>query len=168
MSAQTILRCRCGAVECRGHGKPISTAVCYCDDCQAAARQIEALSGAPPAADPDGGFAAVVFHRKRFETTLGADLLDRYRLRSESPTYRMVARCCNSAMYLGFDKGFWWISAYRNRVVGKPPPIEFRHMIRYRTSELPLPKDAPHSQGYPPRLVLRSAGVGLAAKLGLY
>lgn len=163
-----VLRCACGQVECHGAGPVIGTAVCYCDDCQAAARQIEALPDAAAVADPDGGTALSLFHRRRFAVVRGADHLAPHRLRDESPTYRMVATCCNSALYLGFDRGPFWVSTLRNRFVGELPPIEFRHMTRYRTSTLPYPDDAPRSSGFAPRFIARTIGVWLRSLVGLY
>ena len=57
-----LLRCTCGAVQCVATGDPIGTAVCYCDDCQAAAKQIEALPGAATVMDSDGGTALTPGH----------------------------------------------------------------------------------------------------------
>ena len=161
-----FLRCACGTVECVGRSEPIGTAVCYCDDCQQAALQIEALPGAPPVADPDGGTALTLFHAKRFEVLRGADLLTAHKLRPESVTSRMVAQCCNSAMYLAFDKGPYWVSVLRNRLIGELPPIEFRHMTRNRTSSLPYPDKAPRSNGFAPRFVFRVLWKGIASWFG--
>ena len=38
--------CACGRVELEAFGKPIVSTVCYCDDCQKGADQIEALPNA--------------------------------------------------------------------------------------------------------------------------
>ena len=151
-----LLQCACGAVECVGRGAPIGTAVCYCDDCQAAARQIEALAGAPAVSDPDGGTALTLFRTDRFAVTRGADRLRGQKLKPESATSRMIATCCNSAMFLRFDSGPHWVSVLCNRFSGSPPPIEFRHMAKYRTSPLPFPDTAPVSQGWAPRFIGRT------------
>ena len=161
-----LLRCACGTVECVGRGKPIGTAVCYCDDCQQAARQIEALPGAPPVADPDGGTALTLFHAKKFEVVRGSDRVTALKLRPDSTTSRMVAQCCNSALYLSFDKGSYWVSVLRSRLVGELPEIEFRHMTRYRSSALPFPDQAPRSTGFAPRFVLRVVWKGIANLFG--
>ena len=44
----------------------------------------------------------------------GAEYLEEWRLKPNSPTRRVVATCCNSAMFLDFTKGHW-LSMYRNR-----------------------------------------------------
>ena len=161
-----VVRCACGTVKCVWRGAPIGTAVCYCDDCQAAARQIEALPSAPPVVDPDGGTALTLFHARRFEVMRGADQLNAHKLRPESVTSRMVAQCCNSAMYLAFDKGPYWVSVLRNRLEGELPPIEFRQLTRYRTSSLPFPDALPRSPGFAPRFVFRVLWKGLAGLFG--
>ena len=48
-------QCRCGRVQMRATGEPILAGVCYCDDCQAGGRAIEALAKAGDALDADGG-----------------------------------------------------------------------------------------------------------------
>ncbi len=153
-----LLRCTCGAVECVGRGKPISTAVCYCDDCQAAGLQIEALPGAAPVLDPDGGTALTLFRANRFVVVRGAEKLVPHKLRADTITSRMVASCCNTAMLLSFDKGPHWVSVLCNRFAGDQPPIQFRHMTKYRTSHLPYPDEIRTYSKFPVRflgLVLR-------------
>jgi len=41
-----IATCICGSVEIEVVGTPIASVVCYCNDCQEGARNIEALPGA--------------------------------------------------------------------------------------------------------------------------
>jgi hypothetical protein len=166
MTPHAILRCHCGQVTCRAEGRPIGTAVCYCDDCQAAAQQIEALPGAPPVMDPDGGTALTLFRANRFAVTSGAERLVAHRLRQGSKTRRMVAGCCNSAMFLAFDSGPHWVSAMRNRFVGEGPPIEFRHMTRYRASSLPYPDAVRTHPKFPVRFLWRVLRDWAAMKLG--
>jgi hypothetical protein len=143
------------------------TAVCYCDDCQAAGRQIEALPGAQPVLDPDGGSAMVMFRKDRLRCVEGAERLTPVKLTPGSPTSRYVASCCNSAMYLGFDDFKHWADVYRNRVVGEPPRLQARACIKYRTVEADLPDDAPAYPSYPPGLILRLLGSKLKMMLGM-
>ena len=95
-------------VQCRAVGKPILSAVCYCDNCQEGARQIEALPNATGFRDADGGTPYLTYRDDRFSCTTGEDLLVDYRIREHAPTRRVVASCCNSAMFLkyGLDFGF--------------------------------------------------------------
>lgn len=166
-SAEThLLRCRCGAVECVGQGAPICTAICYCDDCQAAGHELEALQGAPPVLDPDGGTALSLFRNNHFTIPKGADNLVPHKMRPDSATNRMVSSCCNSAMYLSFDQGPHWVSTLRNRFVGDRPSIEYRHMTKYRTSTLPYPDDLETYPKFPLRLLATILRDWVAMKLG--
>ncbi|MGH6786454.1 MAG: DUF6151 family protein [Novosphingobium sp.] len=113
-----LVRCACGAVECAGNGAPIAVAVCYCDDCQQAAGILQALPEAPPVTDPDGGTGLVLFRAGRFAVTQGEQHLVAHKLRSGSATNRMVASCCNSAMFLSFDKGH---IGFRCSPIASPP-----------------------------------------------
>jgi hypothetical protein len=161
-----LLRCQCGAVECVAQGEPIGTAVCYCDDCQAAAQQIEALPGATAVMDPDGGTGLTLFRASRFAAIRGADQLVPHKLRPDSITNRMVAGCCNSAMFLSFDKGPHWVSTMRNRFVDELPPIQFRHMTKYRTSTLPYPDNVKTHPKFPLRFLGTVLGDWMAMKIG--
>lgn len=105
MTEQITLRCQCGAVECTAQGRPFLSAVCYCDDCQEAARQIAATGNGPPVADPDGGTGLCLIRDDRFRIERGADLLKPHRLEPDSATSRMIAACCNSALFLSFSDG---------------------------------------------------------------
>lgn len=142
------------------------TAVCYCDDCQAAARAIEMAGFGPPVADADGGTTLSLFRLDRFATTRGAELLSPHKLRSDSPTSRMVASCCNSAMYLAFSDARFWVSAMRERIIGEKPPVESRLAVEFRESAPPWPDDAPRYTGYPKRYLVRLLGQWILMKLG--
>jgi hypothetical protein len=166
VTAQSILRCQCGAVECSGQGPPFLSAVCYCDDCQQAAWQIEAAGKGPRVTDPDGGTALCLFRDDKFSIERGTDLLQPHRLEPTSATGRMVASCCNSAMFLDFADGRFWKSAMIDRIVGPMPAIEMRLCTRYRTSPLPWPDKAPQHENFPLSALWRVAQQWLAMKLG--
>jgi len=165
MTTQTILRCQCGAVACIAQGVPFLSAVCYCDHCQEAARQIEA-GGGPPVADPDGGTALCLIRDDRFRIERGAELLLPHQRDPASPTSRMVASCCNSAMFLSFSDGRFWKSAIINRIDGSKPAIEMRMYPRNRVSELPWPDQAPRHSMFPFSALLRVGRQWLAMKFG--
>ena len=137
-----ISTCQCGRVRCKGIGRPIISGVCYCDDCQAGATMLEALAGAASITETDGGTHYLTYRDDRFSCVKGADLLEAHQNSSNSPTRRMVASCCNTAMFLKFSKGHW-TSPYAKRFKGDAPPVEMRTQTQYRTSRLPLPDDAP-------------------------
>ncbi|MBL1255374.1 GFA family protein [Methylocystis sp. Sn-Cys] len=160
-----ISSCACGRVRCEAIGEPILSAVCYCADCQEGGRRIEALPNAALVRDPDGGTPYLTYRDDRFRCVSGADLLEEHRLKPNSPTRRMVASCCNSGMFVKFDPGFW-VSTYRLRYDGNPPPIEMRTQTRHRKSEMELPSDAPSYRGFPLRLFLKLGAARIAMLTG--
>ena len=88
-------------------GPPILTGSCYCTSCQEAGRQFEQLASAPPVLDPDSGTALILYRKDRVQCVMGQQYLEEHRLKPESPTRRVIAKCCNSAMFLDFTKGHW-------------------------------------------------------------
>ena len=149
-----ISTCQCGKVQCQAVGRPIVSGVCYCDDCQAGAAMLEALDGAAKVSDDDGGTHYLTYRDDRFGCVDGAELLLSYHHSPDAPTRRMVASCCNTAMFLKFSKGHW-TSAYAKRFKGDVPPIEMRTQIQFRKSTLPLPDDAPSYRTFGARLFWR-------------
>lgn len=152
---RAIARCACGSVEIVGHGKPISSLACYCDDCQAGARLIEALPGASPVLVDGGGSACVLYRKDRFDVARGEHLLAGIRLRPGTPTERMYATCCNSAMFTRFDSGPFWIPIYRARMVGHAPPLQMRVNTRFAPDVSAIPTDVPQHSGIAPRFALQ-------------
>jgi hypothetical protein len=157
--------CACGSVLLETLGEPITAVVCYCDDCQAAGRAIEAL-GAQPVLDPDGGTSMVVYRKDRLRRAKGGELLKPFKLRPNSPTSRYVAGCCNCAMYLGFDDAKHWVDVFRGRIQGSPPPVEARICTRFRTAETAMPDNAPASSGAPLSLIAKIVGARIAMLFG--
>ena len=145
--------CACGRVELEAFGRPIAGAVCYCDDCRKGADQIEALPNAGTVRDPDGGTAYILYRKDRIECSKGADLLRNYKLKDSSATNRVVATCCNSAVFMNFDRGPHWVSAYRARIRGELPPLQFRICTKSKPDGTVLADDLPSHRGYPPRLL---------------
>ena len=168
MNTTPILRasCACGEVAVEARGAPIVTVVCYCDDCQAAGREIEALPGAAPVLDPDAGSSLVVFRKDRLSCVQGQDRLVAHKLKPGSATSRYVASCCNSALYLGFDDGKHWVDVFRSRVQGDPPPIGMRICTRFRPAGTELPRDVPSAPGFSFGLIARFMAAAIAMKLG--
>jgi hypothetical protein len=158
----TIARCACGRVELEAIGKPILSTACYCDDCQEGARQIEALPNARPVLDPDGGSAYLLYRKDRMKCSKGAEHLRDYKIKDESPTRRVVATCCNSAMFLDFQKGHWF-SAYRARFESDVPPLQMRIQTKFKPENRTIPNDVPSYPSYPLRFIakLMSARVAM-------
>ena len=157
--------CACGGVELTASGAPIASAVCYCADCQTGARQIEALPGAGAVSGPDGGTAYVLFRKDRIACSKGAALLNRYKIKPTSVTNRVVAACCNTAMFMNFDKGPFWVSAYRAQFHGDLPPLEMRICTKSKRAGVKLPRDLPRFPGYPLRLTMKVMAAGAAMLL---
>lgn len=163
---QMSARCRCGAVDIVATGEPIASAVCYCPDCQLGSRRIEDLPDAGSVRDADGGTAYILYRKDRIACAKGAELLKSYKLKDSSPTNRVVATCCNSAMFVNFDKGPHWVSAYRARFRGVPLPLEMRICTRSKRDDVVLPTDLPSYDFYPPRLIFRLLASRVAMMLG--
>ena len=93
---QVMARCSCGQVEIEAWGKPIASVTCHCDDCQAAGLALAALPDAPVLLDAAGGTGNVLYRKDRVQVAKGGHLLEAHKLRPESKTSRMVAKCCNA------------------------------------------------------------------------
>ena len=160
----TIARCACGSVELEAIGAPILSTACYCDDCQEGARQIEALPNAGPVLDPDGGSAYLLYRKDRMKCSKGAERLRDYKIKNESPTRRVVATCCNSAMFLDFQKGHWF-SVYRARFEGDVPPLQMRVQTKVKPQNTDNPSDVPSYAGYPLKFMLKLVAAPIAMLL---
>ncbi len=161
-----ISKCACGQVQFEADGDPIVTAVCYCNDCRAGGRMIEALPNAPCVLDADGGASYLTYRDDRWHCVSGKGLLKGLKLKENSPTKRYVATCCNSSMYLKFKYGHW-VSTYRNRFdAGGLPLVEMRTNTRNRQSETVLPTDAPSYPRFPFRLFGKLIAARIAMAVG--
>lgn len=126
---------------------------------------LEALDGAARIRDDDGGTHYLTYRDDRFCCVEGADLLKAHQKSPDSSTRRMVASCCNTAMFLKFAKGHW-TSAYARRFTGNIPPVEMRTQTQYRKSSLPLPDDAPSYRTFGPKLFWRLFISRIAMRFG--
>ncbi|MGH7003320.1 MAG: GFA family protein, partial [Alphaproteobacteria bacterium] len=143
-------------------GTPILSAVCYCDDCQAGARLIEALPQAGRVCDADGGTAYLLYRKDRVRCARGVQHLKDYKIKAASPTSRVVATCCNSGLYLNFSKGHW-LSLYRGRFQGEGPPVEMRVCTKFKPEGSVIPDDAPRYAKFP----LKFVGKLIAARIAM-
>ncbi len=146
--------CRCGAVALAVSGPPIVRVACYCASCQEAGRQIGQMSDAPPVLGADGGTDFVLYRKDRVRCVRGGERLDARRLKPESPTRRLVATCCNTAMVLDFTKGHW-LSVYLSRLPEPQPPVDMRVMTADSPKDVALPQDAPNDAGRSGKLMCR-------------
>lgn len=116
---ERIARCECGRVALHTAGEPIVTAICHCDDCQAAAGRLEALGASDAFHDAWGGTPYATFRNDRLAWLQGEDRLREVKLRPDSPTTRFVTDCCNTPMCLTYRPG-WWTSVYQGRLADAP------------------------------------------------
>jgi len=169
MSAPTknvmVASCACGSVALEASGAPIASVVCYCNDCQKGSSQIEALPNARPVRDSDGGTAYIVYRKDRIKCAKGARLLKGYKIRENSVTNRVVAACCNSAMFLSFDDAKHWVDVYSLRVKGDIPPVQMRVCAKFKPDPGHVPSDAPVYSGYPLKLLAKLVAAKIAMQL---
>lgn len=142
--AEALTTCACGQTVMAAEGEPIMRVACYCTSCRTAGEQLAALPGAPSILEADGGTRFVLWRKDRVRFTAGAENLRAFRLKPDSPTRRLVAACCNSAMCLEFNKGHWF-SVYQSRG-NDDGPIELRTMTRDKRPDVELPNDVPSSK----------------------
>jgi hypothetical protein len=140
-------RCSRGSAEIEATGTPITSVVCYCESCQEGSRQIEALPNGGPICDSNVGTAYALYRKDRVEYSKGSPLLWGYKLRDESSTKRVVAACCDSPMFLEFEKGHW-LSVYRTALRGELPPLEMRVHTKSKPPGSDLPNDVPNYPTY--------------------
>lgn len=158
----TSASCRCGKVEMQISGEPLLHGICYCKSCQEAGRLHQSTSDADRIVAADGGTDYVLYRKDRVSCVKGGDLLEERRLKAESPTLRMFARCCNSAMFLDFTKGHW-LTVYRGRLPDDIPPATMRMMTADRPEGPPLPDDGlTNCPGQSGKFMLKLLGAWMA------
>ena len=157
---RTSATCRCGKVELQIVGAPILRGICYCASCQEAGRRYPAVPGDSVLAE-DGGTDYVLYRKDRVRCVQGGDLLEERRLKPDSPTRRMYARCCNTAMFADFTKGHW-LSIYRGRLPDDIPPAIMRMMTAERPEGVILPDDMANYPGHSGKFMLKLLGAWMA------
>jgi hypothetical protein len=162
----TIVCCACGNVELECIGDLITNVVCYCNDCQEGSRQIEALPNASPAKGADGGTAYVIYRKDRLRCSKGASLLKGYKISERSVTNRVIASCCNLAMFLNFDHGKHWVDVYRSRFQRDAPPLQMRICTKFKPHNYNIPSDVPGYSGYPFKFLMKLLTARIAMLLG--
>jgi hypothetical protein len=153
--------CRCRKVELEIAGPPILRGICYCTSCQQAGVRHRAVPGADPSLAEDGGTDYVLYRKDRLRCVQGGEFLEERRLKPDSPTRRMYARCCNTAMFLDFTKGHW-LSVYRGRLPGDVPPATMRMMTAERPGGVVLPGDIANYPGHSGKFMLKLLGAWMA------
>lgn len=154
MTRTTSATCRCGKVELQIVGEPILRGICYCKSCQQAGRLHQADAGADAVLTEDGGTDYVLYRKDKVRCLTGGDLLEERRLKPETPTRRMFARCCNTAMFLDFTKGHW-VTIYRARLGEDIPPATMRMMTADRPAGAALADDMTNTRGHSGTFMLK-------------
>jgi hypothetical protein len=127
-------------------------------------RQSKARGGPPPLLEPDSGTGMILYRKDRVQCVKGQEYLEERRLKPASPTRRVVATCCNSAMFLDFTKGHW-LSMYRKRFPTDAPPLELRLMTKERRVGVELADDLPSYGGRSGRIMLKLIAAWIAMGL---
>jgi hypothetical protein len=155
LQVTATVNCVCGQVAFEALGAPITSVICYCDDCQEGARQIQSLPRAISVQDLDGGTAYIVYRKDRVTCLKGTSLLRHHKLKESSTTNRVIATCCNSAMLLNFDDGKHWIDLYRSRCQGDALPVQMRICTKFKPDGRSIPTDVPQYSRYPMSLLMK-------------
>jgi hypothetical protein len=88
-----------------------------------------------------------------------------YKIREKSATNRVVATCCNSAMFLDFDDGKHWVDVYRARFQGGVPPLQMRICTKFKPENRDVPSDVRSYSIYPFKLVAKLVAAKIAMLL---
>ena len=156
--------CRCGAVMLELSGPPIVTVECCCTSCRRGAEIIEALPGAPKVRAASGAVPYVMQRKDRMRFVTGSEHLTEFRLVPGSKTRRVVASCCNTAVFTEFQGGHW-LSLYG---ILWPESARPKPQLRTMAADLPdgthLPSDVPnaskHTIGFIWKLLWAWAAIG--------
>jgi len=149
-------RCRCGRVVLEASRPHIVHLCCYCDDCQTAADLIDALPGGMSGRGPDGGTPHVLFRRDRVHVVSGDDVLKAYRVRRRTRTRRMVASCCNTAMFQIHDNSFPYRGIKSHLFDDPVPPVTMRIFTKFAPEPRRIPRDVKSSRTVPLSLAISS------------
>ena len=108
-----------------------------------------------PSAIPAAGRPICSYRKDRFECSKGAELLKSHKLKDISPTNRVVATCCNSAMSsisIAVRTGLGRTGA---RFHGELPPLQARICTKFKPEGVVLSDDVPSYRSYPPGLMVK-------------
>ena len=153
--------CQCGKVKFEAVGPPILTGSCFCTSCQEAGRQFEQLASAPSVLDPDGGTGLMLYRKDRVQCVMRHQYLEEHRLKPDSPTRRVIAKCCNSAMFLDFTREHW-LSMFWNRFPAGAPPLEMWVMTKARRVGVRLADDLPNYGAHSGKFMLKLIAAWMA------
>ena len=160
----THLHCACSRLHLEVVGAPILGAECHCTSCRTAGAKLQTLPAAPSIQETNGGTRFVLYRKDRARFVEGADTLKEFRLTSESGTRRVVATCCNTPVFLEFEKGHW-LSIYAGMwPASVRPSPEVRTMTIDRPDRSALPNDIPSSKRQSFAFMRKLLGAWIAMK----
>lgn len=152
----TGLSCTCGTTRLEVEREPIVSAECCCNSCRDAGARLKTLPDAPPVLTARGATRFVLYRKDRVRFLAGEDRLAVFRLSPEATTWRVIATCCNTPVFLDF-KGGHWLSLYGGLWRdGMLPPLELRTMTKDLPGGASLPNDVPNA---------KTQSIGFFAKL---
>ena len=129
MTQYTHVSCACGQVQLELDRSPILTAECHCTSCRTAGAALQQLRAAPHVLEDNGGTRFVLYRKDRLRFTRGAELLKEHRLTPNARTRRVVASCCNTPVFLEFERGHW-LSLYSHLWPANARPAAQGHRRR--------------------------------------
>ena len=138
--------------------------LCYCDDCQAAAKQIDALPNGHSGLLPDGGTTSAIYRKDRVQCVSGAELLIDHKLRPTSPTIRVLASCCNSYVFSRYENWYPIVTLHTHSPSDGIEP-EFCMYTKCAPDPRAIRSDLPRHPGLAPRVALKVAGAALLLAL---
>lgn len=161
----TPLRCVCGQVQLEVLDQPILSSECLCTSCRTAGETLKDLPGAPAFHAATGGTPYVLYRKDRVRFLAGQEHLRELRLRPGASTRRVIATCCNTPIFLEFEKGHW-LSLYASLwPAPSRPAMELRTMAGDLPEGTQLPDDLPNPRSHTPSFMIRLLGAWL--RMGL-
>jgi hypothetical protein len=151
-------QCTCGRVHFEAKGESRAPIACYCNDCRAVAKQIDAMPAGKSGVSSDRGTVSTLFRKDRVRCTGGSELLIDHKLRPNSPATRVLASGCNSNTLTKFDN---WLPMVALRTYGPNAASvvpAFCINTRWARQGTSIQHAAPRHPKIPPRLGLKVAG----------
>ncbi|MGO1072893.1 GFA family protein [Lysobacter sp. CA199] len=146
----TNIGCACGQTRLEVRQAPILVSECLCDSCRAAAARLAELPGAGNLLTSYGATASAEYRKDRVRIVSGAEQLGEFRLSPSAGSRRVVARCCNTPVFLEM-KGAHWLSLYLHLWPSQSrPKPELRTMTGDLADACALPQDIPNLKTHTP------------------
>lgn len=153
--------CACGRTEFQATGSPMLVMACYCDDCQAANAQINAMPNGHGGARSDGGTPSTVFRKDRVRCVRGQELLNEHKLRPDSHTSRVIATCCNSNMETRFDNWYPFVALRTHSVNTDDVKPQLCMNTKWAPNKDRIMFQVPHHAGIPLSFAMKLLGASV-------